>query len=712
MVDGDDMWKDLLHGIQCKAISCELCLDKFKKSSLRVKIGDEDDYKAISITLNGINRRLNRTEVGRVFYLSVPPSAYLKIVRYIHLHGRPHSEAWLRVVLEKPFGSDLASAQLLASDLEQYLVEDEVYRVDHYLGKWGVQQILPFRRANSANLQSLWNKMHVQQIEITLKERLDVKGRWRFFDKYGIIRDVHQNHLTEVLLRLLVDTREQSQTEFHRKKANILAKLFSPALQQSILGQYNSYQTHLLEDDRNSSTPTYATVLMYSREAKWNGVPIILTAGKKMDERKAFARIVFKQWVFSLVNTIPRSCPAEIVFLIQDEELGKPGILISQHFSGMDLRYGDWEWTQSWIVIRQCSYAFLSPHTETFSNAYFALMEDILNGRKESFVDTESLVASWEVWGPLVNEMESAKSDLILHQYSPEDLSTLDFRIEGSRLVSTATGFLNQSNNKSRLDSNSCSENATSQTASGFRYVVGDKHHTSSCLARELYRAAMISSQEGREYHFALPGGQSPRPFLTLLSLEYAHTFPWENIHIWQTDERCVKTNHTDSNWNQIDKLLLSHVCIPYHHLHPMPIELQNGLCSAEDEGDKLYVKQLVDNIGSATLDHVILGVGSDGHIASIFPSYNLSTQVNGSSWVHLVQLKHEASVAVKKRMTLSYEAISSAKAVSIVIMGAGKENVVNMVMNDSTKLNSEVPILQLLLQANGKKLVTFYIAS
>ena len=181
----------------------------------------------------------------------------------------------MRVVLEKPFGSDLASAKLLASEISKYLREEEIYRVDHHLCKFGVEQILPFRGMNSAWLTPLWNKESIQYIEIAMKERVDVKGRSKFYNSYGVIRDVLQNHLTEILVQLLVPTShgENSLTsqQFIAAKKSILSKLYPPLLRHSLLGQYIDYRKHLHKDgvlvsDENSSvslTPNSFQVLAF-----------------------------------------------------------------------------------------------------------------------------------------------------------------------------------------------------------------------------------------------------------------------------------------------------------------------------------------------------------------------------------------------------------------------------------------------------------------
>lgn len=419
---------EVLSGVKCETLTCELCLERFIRSSRRMKISKEEDYKVVSRFLREYHNGLNQTEEGRIFYLSVPPSAYSNITKFIDTYSRPDQNAWIHIVLEKPFGHNLQSAELLASELEERLEEDEIYRVDHYLGKPGVLQILPFRKANSDKLRKLWNKEHIEHVEVTMRERLDVKGRSSFFDRYGIIRDVFQNHLTEILARILM---EASSDNITRKKMDILSQLSSPTLNDSVLGQYEGYKAHLVEDgvlDSNaeSFTPTYASVKLHLKDTDWmDEVPLVLIAGKKLQKREALARIVFKQLPYSVVEDSNHLCQSEIVFLIQDEEIKRPGILISHHFSGMDLECGSLECEHSIIRMGNCSYDFLSASLDTSSNAYISLMSDIIEGNRDNFVDTESLMSSWRIWDPLLSEMELAGDNLTLIQYSPDNLQGL-----------------------------------------------------------------------------------------------------------------------------------------------------------------------------------------------------------------------------------------------------------------------------------------------
>ena len=710
----NDVWREQVwSGIHCKTASCEICLQKFIRSSLRMKISQEDDYKILSNTLNEVNKRQNCTEVGRVFYLSVPPSAYGGIVQYIHLHASPESNAWLRVVLEKPFGSDLSSAKLLARDLEKYLKEDEVYRVDHYLGKQGVKQILPFRIANLARLQFLWNKEHIQHVKISMKERLDVKGRSSFFDKYGILRDVHQNHLTEILARLLMDVSILNGNNFLKEKNHFLVGLNSPSLQNSILGQYSGYHDHLVQDgtwnqDTTSSTPTFATVTLFSRISKWTRIPLLLTAGKQLDERKAFASVVFKQLNFSLLEDGGPPCPAEIVFLIQDEELGTPGVLLSHHFHGMGLEYGSLDSKLEAIRIGSCPYKFLTPLDEVSGNAYVSLVGDILSGKKENFVDIESLLNAWRVWDPLLQEIESIQPNPTLFQYSPNNLTNLDFHMEGTKLVPVMSPLIMNITGTGFEPAFSVGDPCiiVLNTVPGFQSVVTNQYQLADCLAKEIKTSASASVARKGVFHLALPGGHSIRTLLIAFSLNYASLLPWKHTHIWQTDERCVGLNDTDSNWNQLDDLLLSQISIPYHQLHPMPIALQNGFCIPDDNGSVLYEQWLEEQIGKEGLDHIVLGVGHDGHIASLFPT--LSTfSMDSPEWVQII---NSQTSTIKNRMTLTYRAILSARAISVLIIGRRKEKIVNMMKNDR-KEDSNIPIM-ILLRNVRKDQLTLYIGT
>lgn len=707
LTNEDEVWKDITSNVNykdCEEKQCAELLSNFRGSTQFIQIRSEDDYTTLQRRIKEFYSANDLKEAGRIFYLAIPPSGYKDMTKNIHLYTRlDKSETWLRVVLEKPFGSDLVSAKLLASEISEYLKEEEIYRVDHYLGKFGVEQILPFRRANSAWLNSLWNKDSIEYVEIAMKERVDVKGRSNFYDRYGVIRDVLQNHLTEILVRLLVPTSHGASLltsqQFIAAKKSVLSKLYPPLLRHTLLGQYVDYQKHLQEDEalindgsaNVSLTPTFASVAMYLRDPQWHRTPFILVSGKQLDERTAYARIVFKQRQFHVQQRLS-PCLPEIVFLIQGEQIPNPSILISEQLSSTKLMYPSMEsvtWTQEGIIYprvdgsNSCKYIHIHPSQAIEANAYVSVIQAVLEGRQEYFVDTDSLLLSWEVWSPLLHQIELSKRSLHLRSYSPDMLDGLDFELSGASMLPKADiSTFNGSEAVSDMRASVSSNISTYWTELlGYKTIVADEYALSYSLAEDVLRAAQKSVEERRVFHLALPGGQSPLLLMNALSLDFYHLFPWQQTHIWQTDERCVKATSADSNWNQISDYLLSIVPIPFHNLHPMPVDLQNGICNSTDNGYLLYQKTLYDFIeDDGKLDHIVLGVGNDGHIASLFPEAATLATADTGDLVKITELKDTYDIKVKKRMTLSFDAILRARSITVIVVGAGKRTVMKRV--------------------------------
>jgi hypothetical protein len=240
-----------------------------------------------------------------------------------------------------------------------------------------------------------------------------------------------------------------------------------------------------------------------------------------------------------------------------------------------------------------CRYIHIHPSQAVEANAYVSVIQE---GRKEYFVDTDSFLLYWEVWSPLLHQIGLSKHSLHLRPYSPDMLDELDFKLSGASM-------LPESDISTVVDATTCeavSEMRVSVSSNvsiywtkllGHRTIVADKYTLSYSLAEDLLGAIQKSVEERGEFHLALPGGQSPLLLMNELSLDFYHLFPWQQTHIWQTDERCVKVTSADSNWNQISVYIFSVVPIPFHNLHPMPVDLQNGVCNSIDNGDLLYQK-------------------------------------------------------------------------------------------------------------------------
>ena len=724
----EEAWREITSNVNCEGVdNCVEALSHFKRASHFIKVKSQHDYTILKKEIQAIYFANELKEIGRVFYLAIPPSGYQEVSQNIHQYARPEAGAWLRVVLEKPFGHDLVSAKLLADKISEYLREDEIYRVDHYLGKFGVEQILPFRLENDAFLSPLWNKDAIQYVQVALKEHVDVRGRTKFYDSYGVIRDVLQNHLTEILTRLLVpmhSTDSLAFEHFRKMKKEILSKTYPPMLRHSLLGQYADYHQHLLDDgvlqqkgcgnSSQSLTPTFASVALYLRDPQWYGVPFILMSGKQLDQRTAYAHVVFKQRRFDVgrVSSNSSQCLPEIIFLIQDEQFPDPGILISEQLSMMEFTYPSNTESFSWrhevttYPSRgsgiDCKYSYIHPSRAVESNAYVSVIKAVLEGRQDLFVDTESLLLSWELWSPLLDEIELSKCSIKLHPYSPNLLDVLKFELQGSDVlpIGGSVSPVMVGVNHDTISSIGFESNVSTLWSRllGQKTTISHKYALSILVAQELLSAARIAIENRGEFHLALPGGKSPVQLLNLLSLNYS--FPWQQTHIWQTDERCVKRTSEDSNWKQISDYLLSIVPIPFHHLHPMPIDLQNGICNSFDHGDDLYHKTLDEFLSDGKLDYVVLGVGADGHIASLFPEASTIATSVSNGFVKVVELKESR---IRRRMTLSYDAIRNARSIAVIVTGSEKRSLWDRQrVADCLKLEQlcDIPLLRLIRSA------------
>ncbi|XP_039697942.1 GDH/6PGL endoplasmic bifunctional protein isoform X5 [Pteropus medius] len=687
---GQEFMAKVLESLSCPEdvapSRCAELKDQFRRLSQYRQLKTSEDYVALSEGVEALVRQEGRREAGRLFYFSVPPFAYADIARNINSSCRPGPGAWLRVVLEKPFGHDHLSAQQLATELGSFFQEEEMYRVDHYLGKQAVAQILPFRDQNRKALDGLWNRHHVERVEIVMKETVDAEGRTSFYEEYGVIRDVLQNHLTEVLTLVAMELpyNASSAEAVLQHKLQAFRALRGLRRASAVLGQYRAYGTQVRRelhkpDSFHSLTPTFAGILVHMDNLRWEGVPFILMSGKALDERVGYVRILFKNRAFCAQSekdwvTAQSPClPQQIIFYIGHGELGTPAVLVSRSLFKPTLPSRSWKEVEGRPGLRLfgrplSDYYAYSPVRER--DAYSILISHIFHGRKDSFVTTENLLASWVFWTPLLDSL--AREVPRLYPGGAENGHLLDFEFAGGQLA-----FCQQQVEQLVLGPGSAPMPSDFQvlraTYRESPLVTAWPEELIAKLASDIEATAVQAVRRFGQFHLALSGGSSPIVLFQQLATGH-YGFPWAHTHLWLVDERCVPLWDPESNFQGLQTHLLQHVRVPYYNVHPMPVHLHQRLCAEQDRGAQAYAEQISALVTNSSFDLVLLGMGPDGHTASLFPQ-----SPAGLDGEQLVVLTESPSKPYH-RMSLSLPLINRARKVVVLVMGRLKRDITMLV--------------------------------
>ncbi|CAL8337376.1 unnamed protein product [Lota lota] len=685
---------DILKNVSCLPDTpverCALLKDQFLHLAQYRQLKTPEDYRALGRHIQEQLQGEGMVEAGRLFYLSVPAFAYADIADQVNSSCRPTGGAWLRVVLEKPFGHDLSSAQTLASQLGGSLKDEEMYRIDHYLGKQVVSSILPFRKVNQKFLDPIWNRQHIERVEIVLKETLDVKGRIPFYNQYGVIRDVLQNHLTEImtLLTMKVPQSLSSSQEVLRNKLKIFSLLQPVGTKQAVIGQYQAYNAEVREElnktsDQFSVTPTFAAVMMHIDTAQYDGVPIVLSSGKMLDERVSYARILFKNDVFCVQNPDNIHCkPKQIIFHFGHGSLEHMAVLVTKNLFKPDLIDGEWrevtEHKDTTVLGFPISdYYVQAPKVER--EAYAELIGHILSGRKDCFISAENLLASWGLWTPLLHSLRGTYPRI--YPGGEENGNLLDFRLSRTELSYTSDSVVII--NPEQMGGTAAeSFQVTQGKFRGDDMVSAWGEELIVRLATDMQAAAEVAVSEGGAFHLALSGGSSPLALFERLAQHHL-SFPWRETHVWMVDERCMPLREPESNFHTLHEHLLQHIKIPYYNIHPMPVMLHQRLCVEEDGGALLYEKEIANSVNGSAFHFVLLGVGLDGHTASLFPGEKAHER-HGDSLVVLT----ESPVKPHQRMSLTLKAINKAQRVGLLVIGKLKHELLTQLSRVKNKPN------------------------
>ena len=350
----------------------------------------------------------------RLFYLSTPPRAFAPITRQLHDAGLvpPGGSPFARVVIEKPFGTDLASAQALNQSVHEVLNEEQVFRIDHYLGKETVQNLLVFRFANGI-FEPLWNNKYVDHVQITGAETLGVEGRGAYFERAGILRDMVQNHLFQVLcLAAMEPPVSLSPDSVRNEKLKVLEGLRPIGAedfeQRVVRGQYT--QGSLLGRDvpgyrqepgvdPNSQTETFVGLELFVDNWRWAGVPFYLRSGKRMPKRVTEIAIHFKKAPLRLFGEQMADLSGNVLAVrIQPDE-------------GITLHLGSKVPGQSMEVAPvNMEFRYASSFGMQVPEAYERLLLDALTGDSTLFTRADEVEASWRFISPIHEAWAAATS--------------------------------------------------------------------------------------------------------------------------------------------------------------------------------------------------------------------------------------------------------------------------------------------------------------
>jgi glucose-6-phosphate 1-dehydrogenase len=343
----------------------------------------------------------------RLFYLAVSPDLYGPIVGQLAAQQLEQTGAggWTRLVIEKPFGRDLASARALNADLRRVFREDQLYRIDHYLGKETVQNLLVFRFANTL-FEPVWNSTFIDHVQITVTESVQMEGRGSYYDRAGVLRDMFQNHLLQVLALVALEGPARFAPDpLRNEKVKVLDAVTVAGAEQArqcvCVGQYAGYRGEKGVAP-NSKTPTFAAIELNIDNWRWRGVPFFLRSGKGLARRASEVVIQFRcppHLMFPLPPGTTLQCNRLAVCLQPDE--------------GIHLNFQSKVPDQEAMVLRPADLEFHYRTTygqDAVPEAYERLLQDAIHGDATLFMRSDEIERAWEIMDPLIAASESPEA--------------------------------------------------------------------------------------------------------------------------------------------------------------------------------------------------------------------------------------------------------------------------------------------------------------
>jgi len=409
----EEVWRKLvLEGMQ--KFSPEIVADESRWQNFLDRLimvpgdlADEATYQRLAESLVELDGSKNA-----MFYCAIPPDWYGKVTQGLHKADLANEDdGYRRLVIEKPFGHNLESACALNNELQSVFDEDQIYRIDHYLGKESVQNLLVYRFANSI-MEPLWNRNYVDHIQISTSETLGIEYRAKYYEKSGALRDMIQSHLMQMMTLVAMEPPVEFTADAVRdEKMKVLRAIrsiepdqikFQTVSAQYASGSIDGEHVNAYVSEENvspdSSTETFAAIRFYIDNWRWQGVPFILWSGKRMKSKASEVMIRFRKPPFNLFDS-HASVPAAnaLVFRLQPEggvvlrlNAKKPGLTTDNEEMVMRAPYAD--------------------DAKEVADAYEILMHDVLTGDRTLFSRADEVETSWQIVEPILDAWENRVS--------------------------------------------------------------------------------------------------------------------------------------------------------------------------------------------------------------------------------------------------------------------------------------------------------------
>ena len=406
-ISTEDFRTRVARNLACRYSPADQC-EKLKREFLECcsyvsgEYDQAETYDTLRAQLEAVNPE---GKENRIFYLSIPPFLFLDVAHTLANANLVHRESpsgWSRVVVEKPFGEDRSSSDELTCEMSKVFDESQTYRIDHYLGKEVIQNLMILRFANLI-FDPIWNRRYIHSISISWTEQIGLEGRSGYFDKYGIIRDVMQNHLLQIMALVAMEQPVAYEAGYIRdEKVKALRSVPPISADDMVVGQYTAGngQIGYLEEEgipKHSITPTFAAAVLKLDNRRWAGVPFLIRAGKSMDTTMTEIVIRFQQVPGNIFARNTGHLSANQMRIRVQPNPGislrivnkEPGVRMSLNESVLDLSYA-------------------SAFQEEIPDAYESLILDVIRGDGSLFIRGDELEAAWDIFTPILHELDDA----------------------------------------------------------------------------------------------------------------------------------------------------------------------------------------------------------------------------------------------------------------------------------------------------------------